>query len=311
MSTKKNSLKNGAHLPQLKIQTSVHLLLVNGSSTEKIIMNNPYQNYTPSLDHLVNQLNEAVVREADEFNQLLDLVSTLEIANLELSKNNSILTRALKDKTDDYNQAISETERLIKGTTQVKKNAEEHMVMLQQSQREKAQANDKLDKAMLTIAGYKQIGTPKKIRDQIKAYKEKAAINVSTINSLKSDLKGYRKDISTLGKANQELRLSLSQSNITTTWSNGGDHLMIFPAPLTMSINGKAEKQLTLLFMNQSGCGKLIGIDEEGEPLLCKMPAGGLKPKKATLEKAGMMLRKFRKQNWNITHQDMLSLKDN
>ena len=85
---------------------------------------------------------------------------------------------------------------------------------------------------------------------------------------------------------------------------------MMFPTPLTMEINGIVEKQVTLLFMDQSGCGKLIGIGEDGEPMLCKMPRTGLKPKAATLAKAGNILRQFKSQNWVVTHEDLVTIQE-
>jgi hypothetical protein len=62
--------------------------------------------------------------------------------------------------------------------------------------------------------------------------------------------------------------------------------------------------------MNESGCGKLIANDQDGEPVLCTMPKGGLKPKAPTLAKAGSILRKFKKKNWKLSHKDIMDIQE-
>ena len=92
---------------------------------------------------------------------------------------------------------------------------------------------------------------------------------------------------------------------MTSVWSENGDNLMLFPAKLSMQIGNITERQLTLLYITKSGCAKLIGLGEDGEPVLCKMPPNGLRPKDKTLKVAGEMLRKWRRQDWKVTLNDL------
>lgn len=277
-------------------------------------MSDPYEKsprqVSESVIELAVHLHEAAVREVDEFNEMYDRMVAAELK----AANADITNKELKENLD---KVLGENEELLcaykkmeKGVDEIMSNANKHLQYAEQAKREKAQMADKLLKSDMALAPYKVLGTAKKIREQIKDYKTKAEANQKTITAVKLEARAYRKDIVELtGKCNT-LKNSMLQATIQTVWSENGDHLLMFPTPLTMEINGVIEKQLTLLFMNQSGCGKLIGIDEDGEPKLCVMPKGGLKPKAPTLAKAGNVLRKFKAQNWVVSHQDLLAIQE-
>ena len=265
---------------------------------------------TLSVSDLVVALQAVSNREVDEFNLVYDRMDAAEdLVRVQQSEMFRIQTKMEKLEAEKRHLAAKVSDVLGK-TEFVQENAEKHMQMLRQANRERDQAQDKLDQALITIASYKQQGSPKQIREKFKSYQEKAATNQKALTAAKGDNKAYRKDKLDLNNQIQVLRNTIAQTAIQTLWSENGQHLILFPSPLTMAVNGKAEKQITLLFMDQTGCGKLIGIDEDGIPLLCQMPKGGLKPKAATLAKAGNILRKFKKKNWQLSHNDLLGIVD-
>lgn len=247
-----------------------------------------------SVIDLVQQLLAQANTEATEFNELYD---QLEEANNKLTQLH-LENESLKESLEGY-QLLKEQ------TDQIYHNAEKHMTMLKQANRERDQMEDKLAIAKEQVAAYKAIGTPKKIRDRIKAYQTKAAQSVKDIDAVKKLSKGYHKEALAFKQTIAKLQESEAQANMATVWSENGDNLMLFPSRLTMQIGDMQEKQLTLLYMDKSGCGKLIALDENGEPTICKTPAGGLRPKKLTVQIAGEILRKWRRQGWKVTVDDL------
>ena len=260
---------------------------------------------TASVSDLTALLVNASNLEVDEYNALFDRMEEAEDKVSVLAESNkSLLAQLSAAHTDNENiQAVIND--LNHGAALITDNAEKHMQMLSNANRVREQAIDKLSKSETILALYKDLGTPKKIREKFKAYQNKAAGHQSDVTAHKVAVKEYRQQIQELIKAMESMKLTEMQSNMTTIWSEEQNHLLLFPAPLTMSVCGKEEQQLTLLFMDNSGCGKLIGIDEEGEPKVCSMPKGGLKPKAKTLRVAGEFLRKFKRQGWKLAKEDL------
>lgn len=265
---------------------------------------------TKSLSELLPQVLEAFNQETLEYNAVCVQADSLEVRNIALYSENDQLKTQLDKAKQDNACILERLQKLLNDTESVQKNAEMHMNLVKQAKREQDQAQDKLDQATALLAGYKQLGTPKKLREQIKNYKEKAATSLKTITSLKSQVKTYRTELDTEKKVNNTLYATKAQESITNIWSANSEHLFIFPAPLTMLVNGKEEKQLTLLYMDGSGCGKLLGLSEESEAVGCVVPKEGLNPSEVAMDKAGSILRKFKKRNWKPTHQDLLDARD-
>lgn len=266
---------------------------------------------TQSASKLLSSFLEQYNVEVIENNEIVDALDKAEAKLSTLQFINKDLTERLEKAEAANEKALEDAKNILRKSDKVTKNAEEHMVMLKQANREKAQVQDRLDQALTTLKSYKEIGkTPKQIRDRIKTYQANAETSVKATAAHKRIVSEYRHEISKNKKEIMGLNLTVAQSNMTTLYTKDGQHLLLFPAPLTMMINGKEEKQITLMLMDGSGTGKLIGLNEDGEPQICSAPKGGLRAKAATLDAAGNILRKFRKQNWLITHKDLESIKD-
>jgi len=261
-----------------------------------------------SVSDLTKLLLEASDKEVEEYNTLLEAYEELQNFHFALKLKNSTVEQELEAAKEKIKQLTTSIEEYKGYSDTIVKNGNKHLEYAEQARREKNQALDKLAQAEILLTNYKNIGTPKKIKEQIKSYKEKAASNLKTINARKVETKGYKQEVIKLVDKIHLLEAELSTANITTIYSKGKDKLLVFPKKLTMAINGVEEKQLTLLYMDNSGCGKLIGLDENSEPSLCSMPKSGLKPSKSTMEVAGNMLRKLKSQDWKMQYEDLTRL---
>ena len=244
-------------------------------------------------------------REMDEFNTMYDQLEAANVRIQTLEADAEIHTNNILAVTEQNEQLLAKYNILEGQCDQVYKNAELHLNSAKQARREQEQTFDKFALVKTQLAAYKEIGSPKKIRERIKDYQAKAVNNAAAIGKSKELIKGYRKEIVELIQMQDKFKASETQSNITTVWSENGDYLLLFPAKLTMAVNGTSEQQLTLLFMTGSGCAKLIGLNEEGLPAISAMPKGGLKPKAKTMQIAGEMLRKWKRQGWKVTTDDL------
>jgi len=268
---------------------------------------------TPKLEDLTVSdisvlLSAASDKETEEFNELFD----------ELEKTKSFYTNsqlAIKNMQEKLDGVLEENSKLVeivhnfeKSSETIINNGEKHLNAAEQARREKNQALAKVGDLQETIKTYKELGTPKKIREKIKNYQTKAADNVKAINLKNEEIKGFKREIVKLTDSVVFLENELDNVTISTVYSEGKDNLLMFPVKLTMQVQDREEKQLTLLYMDDSGCGKLIGLDDEDKPAICSMPKSGLRPKKSTLDKAGSFLRKAKRQGWKLTRSDLTLL---
>lgn len=247
-----------------------------------------------TVSDLTRLLVDASDKETTEFNLLFD---QLESANQMIEK--------LQKDIVEYKEIESRFNILNQQCETVYKNGEQHLNAAKQAYRERDQAQDKASTANELLKAYKAIDTPKKIREKYKNYQAKILSSASDINAVKEQLKESRKQSTKLANIIETMQVIEAQNSMSSVWSSDGDNLMMFPAKLTMRIGNTEEKQLTLLYMTSSGCGKLIAINDEGDPVECILPKDGLNPKPRTLEVAGEILRKWRRNGWKLDLNDL------
>ena len=261
-----------------------------------------------SVMEIAAQLTVQADKEVVEFNNLCDLLEESNSKVLHLENKNLELSLKLNEEQSNNEALSKELKSYTYSSSKIISNGEKHLAYAEQAKREKVQALDKVLKVEMLIAQYKPLGTPKKIREQLKAYKNKAAETTKATTLYKKSIKEYRTEIQKLVDKIVILEMEIQVSVISSVYSKDGDSLLIFPARLTMSIQGVVEKQVTMLYMDSSGCGRLICLGEDNEPLLCNIPEDGLVPHDDILDRAGIMLRKLKSQNWKMTHEDLVSL---
>jgi chromosome segregation ATPase len=248
-----------------------------------------------AITQLVNAFNADAVEQDDIIESLEKSEQENTFLKMQLSNITKRLDVALGD-VDNLTEVIdgykAKEKDFDKKAEQVTKNANQHMEMLDQALREKTQMEVKLDNAMLTIASYKELGTPKKLREQRKSYQERITKLQGIEKQLKLDAKKYRHEITVATKYSAELTQRLSEVDITEIYSENGDNLYLFPKTKQITSRGLNDKKIVMLYLNNDGRGGLMSIDEDGEITLGK---GTIRPKAATIAHSGKFLRKWNK----------------
>jgi len=258
-----------------------------------------------SVVEIIQEAFDQALVEVDEFNSVHDTCEKLANENSFLKLQLKTVNDKLAKTVEAANSLKERYDVLDSQSKQVLDNGDKHLSTAKQAYRERDQMTDQLATAKSLLKTYKEIDTPKNIRNKIKTYQTKAAESAVAMTNSKKVIKDLRKENLNYVNHISELMANETQSNMTTIWSENGDHLMLFPAKLSMQVGDHVERQITLLYMTKSGCAKLIGLDEDGIATVCKMPPGGMKPKARTLAVAGEMLRKFKRQDWKLTINDL------
>ena len=124
-------------------------------------------------------LSAASDKETEEFNELFD--------ELERTKSFYINSQlAVKNTQEKLNAVIEENSKLVeivrnfeKSSEPIISNGEKHLGAAEQAKREKNQALSRVEDLQETLKAYKEIGTPKKIREKIKNYQAKLTKAIS------------------------------------------------------------------------------------------------------------------------------------
>jgi hypothetical protein len=261
-----------------------------------------------SLD--VAEISRVVAaKEAEEHNDIVDFVEQTKNENAFLRLQVSNLSNRLDGVIDENEKLVAARKRdeakekdFEKKAQMISDNAKMHMQMLEQAKREKAQIEIKLNDAILTVASYKEIGSPKKIRDQRKDYQERIAKHLAGEKQHKLEIKKYRHSIVKAEEAIKEITHRLREVDMTEAYNQNGDHLWLFPKVMQITNRGMADKEICFLYLNDDGRGCLMTLDEDGEIVLGKAP---IRPKADTKAHAGMLLRKFKKNGWTVQVDDL------
>ncbi|MAE72515.1 MAG: hypothetical protein CL675_00370 [Bdellovibrionaceae bacterium] len=247
-------------------------------------MSNHPLSVVDAIDNLVAAYNQEVA----EFDQMVENEEQLQIQN-------DKLTALVKD----YEQ----------GAAVVLKNAKNADQQLSQAQRERDQALAKVKDLTITLTAYKEIaGTPKKLRDRIKSYKDKLESQRLATEQQKRLYHSERKTTAQLKTEISELKNRLAAADIVQIYRGDTDIVQTYPYHIGGMVEGHDARQTPLLYLHQSGRGGLIILNKDDEAELVEAPKGGLRPKKATLELCGNWLRRVKANNWELTATDLLTL---
>jgi len=230
-------------------------------------------------DHLqaVINLNDAAV---EEYNNLADHCEALENTNKELAFLNK------------------EQEAENKKATEVLVLAKKELEMLHVA---KVTATDKLGENKDLLARFKEIAaTPKKIREKIKKLQDNVVKWTAAAQGKDKQLAEYRNENKRLKKNNDDLLARIAQASLfAPLMYENGDILAVWPR-----YYGK-KAQISMLYMSAEGRGSLINIDEDSEINMAPAPKRGLRPTTRTMEDAETILKRFKRQKWEITDQDI------
>ena len=238
-----------------------------------------------------------------------------------LTSESAFLKLQVKNLTKRADEVIWQNEQLLearkndeakekdfnKKAEMVQANAEKHMQQLDQALRQEQQSKTKLDDAIFTIAKYKELGSPKQIRDKNKTYQKTIATLQAEKVQIKLAIKTYRHDLTVKDKKIAEQAREIAETGFQKFYSKNGDNLIVYPLLCEAINDGKAQKQVPIWYATDSGIGALYMLNEDGEPARSETPKTGIKPKKETMEVIGTMLRKFAR-NGNVVHSDDIKM---
>lgn len=230
---------------------------------------------------------------------------------------NTFLKLQLSNVTKRLDEVIGQNEQLLKArkndeakekdfnkkAEMVQANAEKHMQQLNQALLQEQQSKNKLDEAIVTIASYKVIGSPKQIREKIKKYQTNAAKNIKAEKQYKLEAKKYRYDLSLKDEVIAKLTREADERDFQKVYRKNGDNIIIYPLLCETIIDGKVERQVPVWYSTDSGIGALYMLNEDDVPARSPTPRGGIKPKKETMEVMTTLLRKF-KRNGNLVKSE-------
>lgn len=240
---------------------------------------------------------------------VVDAIDTLVTAyNQEVAEFDQLVTDAdqLQEQNDTLTTVVKDYEQ---GAAVLLKNLENAQIELAQANRERDQALAKNQDANITLAAFKEIaGTPKKLRDIIKSYKERLESQRLAAEQQKRQYQSERKITAQLKTEISELKNRLDVASINQIYRNGNDIIQTYPYHLGGMVEGHDEQQTPLLYLHQSGRGGLILLNKDDEAELVEAPKGGLRPTKATLEHCGNWLRRAKARGWKTNVKDLEAL---
>lgn len=260
------------------------------------------------------------VNAADEADTAQNNLMIDEIERL--GNENTFLKLQVQTLTARVNDVIGQNEQLLqarkndeakekdfnKKAELVQANAEKHMQLVEQKDRELVQAKTLLDDSKSTLKAYKEIAnTPKKVREKIKTLQDNVAKQQGFVTQHKLSIKSLERDKKKLEGAATALSRQLDELDYTKFYSKNGDNLAIYPLLCEANVGPSAGKQVPLWYMDDNGVGALYMLNEDGEPARAATPKTGIKPKKETMELMGALLRKFHR-NGNVVHSDDVKL---
>jgi len=241
-----------------------------------------------ALEDFIRKFN-VMIQQSDEQAELINDQAE-QIRQLELKNNELILAKneaeGYKRQVKSQAEQIETMESLLLAAEKNAKvhaeNSKQHKSVVRELQMARTK-NQELSKQLSTLKGG---DNPKKLREQIKRIKEKSETKDKRITRLETENKQYRHEASQHKQRYDEAlakikSLNMEKSNIDFTgiYHNGDHHLILWPQVNTIRGEDGSEYQCrSLLWMHQSGTGKLITFDKSNmASMLCKPPKGGAK----------------------------------
>ena len=250
---------------------------------------------------------EAYDADVLQHNELLDEVDdlraafethTAQIAALTLERDQLLKTHEL-----DL-VAIKETEKQVLDVTA---GHARQMIANKQNDKEKIQAMERFVDQNILVKNYKDIGTPKQIRDKIKKYQETAKEHVSASNLYKQTIKDLRREVLKVGKERDFKEDRLIEIDMTSVYSKEGDHLWLFPKMMEITNRGATRAEIVMLYLNNNGNGGLISINEFDE-LMRPVAEKNWEPRQETLARCAVFLRRAKHNGWTLRNEDLRAI---
>lgn len=263
----------------------------------------------------VNIMQAAYEADVDQNDLMIDEIERLRNENTFMKLQIQNLTARVNDVTGQNEQlsnTVNEFENRFKALAKQKDvvlaNAEKHMQMLEQAQRQEQQVKNEVKDLKIQLKAYKEIAnSPKKVREKIADFKARLVKEKGFTDQHKKNYLAEKAETKLLKKEIMSLAHKLSVSDIIQLHGEGDDRICLFPHQLG-NISGYEDNQVPLLYMHTSGRASLVLLNNDGEAEIPASPKGGLRMKKATMDHCSQLLRRFKSQGWTLTDSDVKSI---
>lgn len=232
-------------------------------------------------DVAANTLTEFV----KEFNALIEAqdkmcetIKQLKAENDELKAKNETLLFS-QNEAAGYKRLAEERLQTIEKNNATLATAQKVAVEFMANKRELELLRTKATTLQQEITKLKSSGNPTKLKAQVKRVKEKSAEKDTLITQQKQKHQENERRIKQLNTELSEIKKKQSASGMNSVYHNGDNHLIVWPQKTKVqSDDGSVYEGRSLLWMHQSGTGKLITFDKDNfTSVLCKAPKGGAK----------------------------------
>lgn len=253
--------------------------------------------------------NNQVITQADSLEasniNLTDRVNALEL--LLQAKDETISAQESKIQNQKEKEKVKQVCADVLEVTKIEKN---NIVELEQLRRERKQETLIANDANIQLTAYKALGSAAKILAKRKEDKKARELQVTRYNVLKEENKTLQHNLNKTQAANKELKREQDGSGLMKVYQDGDDTLFIHPNQVEVTEdNGKTRnREVVLLYLNKSAKGGLMSLDTEEQTLSFPIVKGSsaIRPKAETKRHGAMLLRKWKAQGWQISHEDIL-----
>lgn len=225
-----------------------------------------------AMDVLAEKVGKALSEDAESFNEVVERVEQLTIAN------GLLMEQKRKD-----NEYMQKQNKVVDAGVEAGK------------ERDRLEAEVKNLRA--EVRDYKQNGAPKQ-RKQIANQAEANRKSQARTKQLEKELKECRKELA-------DAKEALVRESMMTVYSEGGQHLRLLGNLKTAMRNGEIKEQPHLFALDDCGDGRLVLLDDSKELVVASAPKGGFKLNSKIAERARNVLIKVDRQGGKFGREDL------
>lgn len=272
---------------------------------------------TDSLESFLALFNKMV----KESGFMADTINQINGENTRL-KEQASTANLLKNQVAGYKRKIdTDTDQITQLEVQISKMSQSLLLAEKNSHkqigvvRELEMARKKSTELQRQLTELKGPDSPVRLKEQLKRVKAKSEQKSLKVTRLEAEIKSYKKHQAEASqreiRAVDKIKHLIAEKNnidLTGIFHHGQHHLIMWPQlNEVQGQDGSTYTCRSLLYMHQSGTGKLITFDQGNmASVICKAPAGGVRiPDEVKLFAEDWLFNVNVTQKGNVTPSDM------
>jgi len=280
----------------------------------QVMLNNDAANSLEAFIALFNNMVKESDIMAETINHLNSEMTRLkEQASTATLLKNQVdgYKRKIEADADQINQLETRMSEMNTVLLQAEKNAHKQMGLVRELEMSRAKSAE-LQRQLTELKGP---DSPARLKEQLKRVKTKSEEKSLKITRLENEANTFKKQLADANQrdiraADKIKRLMAEKNNIDLTgiFHHGQHHLIMWPQlNEVQGQDGNTYKCRSLLYMHQSGTGKLITFDKDNmTSVICKAPSGGVRiPDEVKLFAEDWLFNVNVTQNGIVTPSDM------